>query len=183
MKKKYQKYLASILMGLYQNEIFKSQKNCYPLTKMLTVFAAIRKYQNHPSIQIIWTKHRNEKLSNYWQFIKLQNFAKIFENVLNEQMNVHFSKELFLNIRAVLKRTKCKKLIIINYWKIQAMPGPKRWILLHYLLISDYVPHNLIIAKLHAYGFDLPLSRLIYNYWRTGIIRFSNKFRRTLCTS
>ena len=51
MKKKYQQYLASILMDLYQNEIFKSQKICYSLTKMLMVFAAIRKCQNHPSIQ------------------------------------------------------------------------------------------------------------------------------------
>ena len=104
MKKKYQKYLASILMGLYQNEIFKSQKICYPLTKMLLVFAAISKYQNDPSIKIIWAKHRNEKLSNYWQFIKLQNLAKMFEIVLNEQMNDHFSKELFLNTRPVFEK-------------------------------------------------------------------------------
>ena len=30
--------------------------------------------------------------------------------------------------------------------------------------VFDCLPHDLLIAKLHAYGFDMPALRLLHNY-------------------
>ena len=105
--------------------------------------------------------------SNYRPLSVLPCFSKIFENVLKDQMTPYFENFLSVYLTAYRKSFSSQHMLIrlIEMWKIQLdssmVVGA---VLMDLSKAFDCIPHDLLIAKFHAYGFDTPALCLIYSY-------------------
>ena len=106
---------------------------------------------------------------NYRPVSVLNTFSKIFEKILKEQL-IAFLDETLSNFIAAYRRAYSIQHVLIRLveeWKSK---------LDHDFLVGsvfmdlskafDSIPHELIIAKLHAYGFDENALVLIHSYLR-----------------
>ena len=109
---------------------------------------------------------RNEK-SNYRPVSVLSNLSKIFENILYEQIYPFFEKifsKYQTGFRKGLNAQHCLIAMIERFRKSLDQGGEYSALLTDLSKAFDCLPHDLIIAKLHAYGFDDPSLRLIHSY-------------------
>ena len=109
---------------------------------------------------------RNEK-ENYRPVIILPNLSKICGRCMYAQMNKHFDPILFkcqFGFRREYSAQKCL-LIMIEKWRASLdQNGTCAAVLADLSKAFDCLPHGLLIAKLHAYGCDLPSLKLL-NYY------------------
>ena len=120
-------------------------------------------------------KGRKDKKENYRPVSILPTLSKIFEKILFEQMSVFF--ENFLSSQQCGFRkgysTQHYLLNLLEKWKNCVDKGKVFGALLTDLSKAfDCLDHELLIAKLNAYGFNLPALRLIHDY-------LSNRKQRT----
>ena len=107
--------------------------------------------------------------SNYRPVSVLTNLSQIFENVLYNQIAPYFEKIISkyqTGFRKGFNQKTCLVAMIKKLRKALDQGGE------HAALLSkalSCLPHDLIIAKLHAYGFDMLSLRLIHSYLTDGI--------------
>ena len=109
---------------------------------------------------------RNDK-SNYRPISILPNLSKIYENILNKQMTLYFEKKFSkyqTGFRKGLSAQNCLISMIEKFRKCLDQKGDYAALLTDLSKAFDCLPHDLIIAKLHAYGFDKPSLKLIHSY-------------------
>ena len=120
-------------------------------------------------------KGRKDNKENYRPVSILPTLSKIFEKILFEQMSVFF--ENFLSSQQCGSRkgysTQHCLLNLLEKWKNCVDKGKVSGALLTDLSKPfDCLDHELLIAKLNAYRFNLPVLRLIHDY-------LSNRKQRT----
>lgn len=115
---------------------------------------------------------------NYQPVNVLSNLSEMFENVPYNEIVPYFEKRLSKHLTGFWKdfdEQAC--LVVMEFFRFQkfrkswgqgseydTLPtGPWK--------AFDCLPHDLIIRKLHAYGFDMPPLRLIHSYLPNRYLR------------
>ena len=97
----------------------------------------------------------------------LNTFSRIYEKVLKQQLTQHLDKTLSVFIADYRQKCGTQHVLIrlIEDWRSKLdndyLVGE---ILMDLSKAFDCIPHDLLIAKLHAYGFDEDALVLIYSY-------------------
>ena len=118
---------------------------------------------------------RKDNKENYRPVSILPTLPKIFERIIFEQMSGFFDNFLSEQQCRFRKRysTQHCLLNLLEKWKRSVDKGKSFGALLTDLSKAfDSLDHELLTAKLNAYGFDLPALRLIHDY-------LSNRKQRT----
>ena len=110
---------------------------------------------------------RNSK-DNYRQVSVLPNIFKIFERTIFRQLS-NYMDQLLSNFQCGFRKgystQYCLLLSMLEKWKSAVDKGKSFGALLTDLSKAfDYLSHELLLAKLHAYGFSIAALRLIHSY-------------------
>ena len=118
---------------------------------------------------------------NYRPVSILNTFSKIFEKILKDQLSPFLDKTLSIFIAAyrtaystqhvLIKLVEERKSKLDNNFIVGS-------VLVDLSKAFDCIPHDLIIAKLHAYGFDENALVLVYSYLkkRKQSVRINNVY-------
>ena len=97
----------------------------------------------------------------------LSNISKIYERCLYSQISKFFEENLSdyqCGFRKGFNAQHCL-VVMIEKWRKSLDKGESFGALLTDLSkVFDCLPHDLLVAKLHAYGFDIQSIRLIHSY-------------------
>ena len=111
-------------------------------------------------------KSKNSK-DNYRPVSILSNISKIYERSMYEQIETYF-ENIFSKYQCGFRKGYNAQhclMVLIEKWKESVDNGGVFGALLTDLSKAfDCLNHELLIAKLHAYGFDLSSLKLIYGY-------------------
>ena len=111
-------------------------------------------------ITAVYKKDCRYEKGNYWPISFLPNLSKIFENVLYDQIFPFFE-----NILSKYWTGFREGFMIEKFKKSLDQRGDKYAALFTELSkVFNCIPHDLIIAKLHTYGFGKALLRLMHSY-------------------
>ena len=158
--KENREFFADYLLSCFNNSISNSH------------FPTILK---NAEVTPIFKKGSKNLKENYRPVSILPNISKIFERPIFDQMNLFFNKILSkfqCGFRKNMSAQDCL-LSMLEKWRSASDNGKAFGALLTDLSKAfDCLPHGLLIAKLHAYGFSLPSLKLIHSY-------LSNRKQRT----
>ena len=123
----------------------------------------------------IFKKLQSVLKENYRPVTVLPVVSKLFERIMDKQIAEHMEK--FLSPYVCGYRSKhgpqLAMLIMIEMWKkIRNEGGIACGVLMDLSKAFDTINHKLLIAKLHAYGFNISALRLIWSY-------FDERWQRT----
>ena len=101
--------------------------------------------------------------------------SKIFERIMDKQTSVYMEKYLSPNLCGYRLLHNCQHplLVMIERWK-KALDGGgfAGGILMDLSKAFDTINHKLLVAKLHAYGFDVASLEIVFDY-------LSDRWQRT----
>ena len=135
-------------------------------------------------VPILKKKLRTEKV-NYRPVSVLTTFSKVFEKFIQEKITAHIDKSLSIFISAYRKKYSSNHVLIrlLEKWK-ESLDNKKfvGAVLMDLSKAFDCVPHDLLIAKLHAYGFDHNSLVFLYSYLkrRKQSVKINNTFSALL---
>ena len=130
---------------------------------------------------VILVYKKKSKLSkeNYRPISILPNISKVYERCLYDQISKYFEtrfSKFQCGFRKGYSAQHCL-LAMIEKWKTAVDNGGVFAALLTDLSKAfDCIPHDLIIAKLAAYGFDTNALKLIHNYLSNRIWKWKDIF-------
>ena len=128
------------------------------------LFPADLKYAN---VSPLFKKDDNTNKENYRPISILPTISKIFERIMFRQITTHVSDILSPYLCGFRKGYNTQHALLRLIDKINKSLDKKEKIGLFMMDLSkafDCIPHELLIAKLHAYGFEKASLKLIYSY-------------------
>ena len=114
-----------------------------------------------------YQKNSKNSKDNYRPVSILSNISKVYERCIYDQMEAYFETILSPNQRGFRKGFSAQhcSISLIEKWKKNIDNGGAFGALMTNLSKAfDCLSHQLLIAKLEAYGFDEKSLKLIYNY-------------------
>ena len=117
---------------------------------------------------IYQNESRNEK-ENYRPLSILPNLSKIFERCMYDQLKDHFDKLLSkyqCGFRKGFSTQHCLLAMIEKLRKSLDSGGSSAALLTDLSKAFDCLPHDLLIAKLHAYGIKKGSLNLLFSYFK-----------------
>ena len=117
----------------------------------------------------VFKKNERSIKENYRPVSILPIFSKIFEKVLHDQISAYFTNILSKNqcgFRKVYSSQHCLVAMIEKWKKSLDSKGSFGALLTDLSKAFDCIPHELMIAKPDAYGFDLKALIRAFNYLR-----------------
>ena len=151
---------------LKQNAAFFAKYSCDDIN------ASILSSKFHNELKeadIVPVHKKKSKLSkeNYRPISILPNISKVYERCLYDQMS-NFFKDIFSKYQCGYRKGYSAPhclLVMIEKWKrIVDYGGVFGALLTDLSKVFDCIPHDLFIAKLEAYGFQIDALKLIYDY-------------------
>jgi hypothetical protein len=122
------------------------------------------KYAN---VSPVFKKEDNLIKENFRPISVLTSSSKIFESLIADQMLNHFDQILSKLLAAYRKRYSCENVILMFVEFLRkSLDSDKHaaCILMDLSKAFDCLPHDLLIAKLHAYGVSLSGCKYILSY-------------------
>ena len=153
------------LLDIWNIEILGKKK--YPSKLKLADVSPI-----HKKLQTVLTE-------NYRPISILPVVTKIFERIMDKQTNEYIIKYLSDYLCGYRKdyNPQYALLVMIERWKKAWDKGKiAAGLLMDLSKAFDTINHKLLIAKLHAYGFDMTSLEILYDY-------FSDRWQRTKINS
>ena len=125
-------------------------------------------------ISPIFKKLENTSVNNYRPISILPIASKIFERIMQKQMNDFIEKHLSPHLCGYRKGYNCQYalLTMIERWKMSVDKGFAGGVLMDISKAFDTINHQLLIATLYAYGFNKDTLQLILCY-------LNNRWHRT----
>ena len=164
------------LLRLAQNEL------TYPITNLVNNSISMSTFPDQlkcAELSPLYKKEDNLNKNNFRPVSILTGISKLYESVVNDQLLEFFSRLFNDLIGAFRKGYSCQSLLVkcIDNWK--SALDKQQYIGALFMDLSkafDCLPHGLIIAKLHAYGLELPACNLLFSYLhgRKQRVRISN---------
>ena len=103
---------------------------------------------------------------NYRLVSVLSNILKVFENMWNHQTSPHFENIISkqqTGFRLGFNAQHCLLVMLEHFRKAFRKGRDYATLRTDLSKVFDCIPHDLIIVKLHAYGFNMPLVKLMNN--------------------
>ena len=152
------------LLRLAQNEL------TYPITNLVNNSISMSTFPNLlkcAELSPLYKKEDNLNKKNFRPVSILTGISKLYESVVNDQLLEFFSRLFNDLIGAFRKGYSCQSLLVkcIDNWK--SALDKQQYIGALFMDLSkafDCLPHGHIIAKLHAYGLELPACNLLFSY-------------------
>jgi len=150
------KYSASVIAG--------------PLTNIINMVILDKTFPYLAKCAVILPVHKKDDRSdkkNYRPISILSALSKVFERIFHTQMTNYINSILSQYVSAYRKHYSCQHVLIrlIENWKRDIDEGQVVGaVLMDLSKAFDCIPHDLLIAKLSAYGFDNSALTLIYSY-------------------
>jgi len=144
-----------------------------PLTKIFNRSISENKFCEDPKIAVIppiFKKDDRTRKEKYRPVNILTTFAKIFEKQLKNMMEpfVELIFSVFISAYRKFYSTNHVLIKLMEDWKKHLDDGKfVGAILMDLSKAFDCVPHDLLIAKLHAHGFDLNSLIFFYSYLKS----------------
>ena len=159
--------------------ILKESRNTLAV-KLTSLFNECIRNNNFPDslkkaeITPIYKKGDSSKKENYRPISNLSNISKIFERILHNQISNYMESKFSKHLCGFRKNnnTQNSLLRMIEYWKKNLDKRYKVGALIMDLSKAfDTLNHDLILAKLHAYGFDKNSLKFLKSYLSSRIQR------------
>ena len=115
----------------------------------------------------VYKKNDKKDKSNYRPIIILPNISKIYEICIQTQVNEYFANFLSkfqCGFRKGFSTQHCLLVMIEKLRKIRDEKGVFAAVLTDLSKAFDCIPHQLLIAKLSSYGFDMKSITFISAY-------------------
>ena len=112
--------------------------------------------------------------TNFTPISVLPSMSTIFERIMNEQINEHFVGILSPLLSGFRQgyNTQYALFRVIETWKKHLdMSGAIGTILMDLSKAYDCIPHDLLIAKMDAYGLNRKALKLVYSYLKNRMQR------------
>ena len=132
-------------------------------------------------IKPIYKKESRNEKENYRPVSILPNLSKIFERCMYDQLKDHFDKLLSkyqCGFRKGFSTQHCLLAMIEKLRKSLDSGGSSAALLTDLSKAFDCLPHDLLIAKLHAYGIKKGSLKLLFSYLknRKQRVRLNNTY-------
>ena len=132
-------------------------------------------------IKPIYKKESRNEKENYRPISILPNLSKIFERCMYDQLKDHFDKLLSkyqCGFRKGFSTQHCLLAMIEKLRKSLDSGGSSAALLTDLSKAFDCLPHDLLIAKLHAYGIKKGSLKLLFSYLknRKQRVRLNNTY-------
>ena len=129
----------------------------------------------------VFKKGERTSASNYRPISILSNLSKVFERLLYKQISKYFERFLSKYQCGFRKNHSAQNCLVYMLEKFKEALDKKNnfgALLTDLSKAFDCIPHDLLVAKLHAYGFDYKSLNLIYNYLqnRKQRVKIGNSF-------
>ena len=141
-----------------------------PITKIINLSISVSKYPDmmkEACITPIFKKDNRLRKENYRPISILNTFSKVFERYILEKLTPFFNVTMSQFLSAYRKNFSCQNVLLrlIEQW-IQHLDSNKvvGAVLMDLSKAFDCLPHDLLIAKLEAYGLDREMVKLDYSY-------------------
>ena len=167
------------LLSLAGNEL------ALPLTNAINTSIRESRFPENGKRAAVFPLNKGEvdqtKEKNFRPVSVLNAFSKIFEKVIKKQLMMHLDKTLSVFIAAYRKSYSTQHVLIrlVEDWRSKLdtdhVVGA---VLMDLSKAFDCIPHDLLIAKLSAYGFDENSLVYIYSYLkrREQCVRINNTY-------
>ena len=135
--------------------------------------------QKVADVSPVFKKDTKYLKNNYRPVSILPALSKIFERLMNAQINEFMENKLSMYLCGFRKGMSAQNCLLYMFekWRTCLDKNGKAGVLLTDLSKAfDCLLHDLLIAKLHAYGFDHNALKLVYSY-------LSNRFQRVRINS
>ena len=129
----------------------------------------------------VYKKGNRFKKENYRPVSILPNLSKVFERCLNKQLS-QFFLNIFSKFQCGFRKGHSAQhslIALLENWRASVDGGLVFGALLTDLSKAfDCLPHDLLVAKLYAYGLDINSARFIFDYLtnRKQRVKIMNKF-------
>ena len=142
--------------------MIKNFATCY-CEKLSSIFNDCLKESKFPNLMKIaeitpvFKKPNNTSKDNYRSISTLSNFTKLFESILFTQLNRYMQNKFSKYLTGFRKNhnTQNSLLRMIESWKVRLSNGSKVGVIMMDLSKAfDSLNHELLLAKLKAYGLD-----------------------------
>ena len=132
----------------------------------------------------VYKKSDPTLVSNYRPISVLPTMSKVFERLMHHQVSEYIDKHLSPFLCGYRKgfNTQTALLSLLEKWKSTLdKKGFAGAVLMDLSKAFDTINHELLIAKLNAYGFSEPSLKLIYNYLKDRLqhIKINSKEKET----
>ena len=141
-----------------------------PFTKIINLCIKENKFPTKAKIAEvlpIFKKDERQQKGNYRPISILNTLSKIIERIMKDQIMNHMDNLLSPYVSAYRKNYGSQHVLIrlLEEWRQGLDEGDLvGGILMDLSKAFDCIPHDLLIAKLHCYGFDKYALSLIYSY-------------------
>ena len=112
----------------------------------------------------VYKKGSRSEEGNYWPVKILPNLSKVFERCVYKKMPQYFEGIMSKHQCGFRKghRAQHASISLLEKWRTNVDQGPMSGALFTDLKVFDFLSHDIIIAKLKEYGFDMKALDFIY---------------------
>ena len=159
--------------------MIKNFATCY-CEKLSSIFNDCLKESKFPNLMKIaeitpvFKKLNNTSKDNYRSISTLSNFTKLFESILFTQLNRYMQNKFSKYLTSFRKNhnTQNSLLRMIESWKVRLSNGSKVGVIMMDLSKTfDSLNHELLLAKLKAYGLDSNSVTFLESYFTSKLQR------------